>query len=520
MPAYNSAEYIIEAIESVKNQTYKNWELIVINDGSTDNTASIVEKLSLDDSRIRLVNQENKRLGGARNTGLINSKGDWIAFLDSDDLWLPEKLEKQLLVASIFPEADVIFSNGYSSFEGIEVNQYYHFPVYNGLFEGKKMYQKELFANGIPVLSVITKKEWTEKIGLQDESELAYGSEDWDYWLRLSKAGANFYGMSDRLFIYRVHSGGMSSKLLTQQKGSIYILGKNFDENIASSIEAQNIDNMALSILPLLFREKPKDANAIFELLKSKGLLKLHDSLKELIQKDRSRKIVKINFLNKAVIKNIALSLVEIFYFSLYKKFLKHAHLLNKQYHIWLYKSKINIKGYFYIHPTSTISINGDDSTLTTFGLTIYGNTQLNISGGGKIETGKDVIINRFCNFNVWNGKLLIGNNVLFNNYCSVNCMDQISIGDNTWFGEGVRIYDHNHKFKEKGRPFTEQGMVTGKVKIGRNVWIGSNTVILQNVTIGDNCVIGAGNVVYKSLSPNSIIKATSMQNIELINYA
>jgi len=127
------------------------------------------------------------------------------------------------------------------------------------------------------------------------------------------------------------------------------------------------------------------------------------------------------------------------------------------------------------------------------------------------------VILNRYCNFNIWDGELTIGNNVLFNNYCSVNCMVNITIGDNTWIGEGVRFYDHNHKFKESNIPFTEQGFSTGSIKIGNNCWIGSNSIILQNVTIGDNCVIGANNLIFKSIPANTIVKARAMEVVEEI---
>ena len=94
MPAYNSEKYIAESIESVLNQTFKNFEIIVVDDGSTDNTRKIISDYK--DNRIRYYYQENLGSGAARNLGLSNSRGNWIAFLDSDDLWNPVKLEEQL----------------------------------------------------------------------------------------------------------------------------------------------------------------------------------------------------------------------------------------------------------------------------------------------------------------------------------------------------------------------------------------------------------------------------------------
>lgn len=96
MPSYNTANYIEASIESVQHQTYENWELIIVDDCSTDNTDEIVKPL-LSDARIRyLKNEKNSGAAISRNRALREAKGKWIAFLDSDDLWLPEKLEKQV----------------------------------------------------------------------------------------------------------------------------------------------------------------------------------------------------------------------------------------------------------------------------------------------------------------------------------------------------------------------------------------------------------------------------------------
>lgn len=96
MPSYNTANYIEASIESVRHQTYENWELIIVDDCSTDNTDEVVRPF-LTDGRIRyLKNEQNSGAAISRNRALREAKGKWIAFLDSDDLWLPEKLEKQV----------------------------------------------------------------------------------------------------------------------------------------------------------------------------------------------------------------------------------------------------------------------------------------------------------------------------------------------------------------------------------------------------------------------------------------
>jgi len=110
IPSYNSGKFLGEAIESVVNQTYKNIEIIVINDGSTDNTEEIVKKWQKKDRRIRyLKHKENRGLSVARNDGIRISKGDFISLLDADDFWMKDKLEKQM--KKIKEGADIIYSD-------------------------------------------------------------------------------------------------------------------------------------------------------------------------------------------------------------------------------------------------------------------------------------------------------------------------------------------------------------------------------------------------------------------------
>lgn len=104
------------------------------------------------------------------------------------------------------------------------------------------------------------------------------------------------------------------------------------------------------------------------------------------------------------------------------------------------------------------------------------------------------------------NAKVKISDGVFFNNYCSVCCMQKIEIGKNTIFGENVKIYDHNHNYTDSMAPIKSQGFSKDAIIIGENCWIGSNVMILKGVKIGKNSVIGAGCVIYKDVSDNSVI--------------
>lgn len=108
--------------------------------------------------------------------------------------------------------------------------------------------------------------------------------------------------------------------------------------------------------------------------------------------------------------------------------------------------------------------------------------------------------------------KVEIGDNVFFNNFCTIASMNKITIGDNTIFGENVKIYDHNHEFRNAEIPIKNQGYNSASIHIGKNCWIASNVIILKGVVIGDHCIIGAGNIVYKDVADNSVLLSKQEQ--------
>lgn len=127
---------------------------------------------------------------------------------------------------------------------------------------------------------------------------------------------------------------------------------------------------------------------------------------------------------------------------------------------------------------------------------------------GSKVKFGKKFTFRKGFNLSVeGNGKIIIGNEVFFNNCCSINALSKITIGDNTIFGENIRIYDHNHRFSSSKKRIMEQGYNTASVSIGKDCWISSNVVILKGVTIGDNVIIGAGCVIKEDIPSNVIVK-------------
>ena len=122
---------------------------------------------------------------------------------------------------------------------------------------------------------------------------------------------------------------------------------------------------------------------------------------------------------------------------------------------------------------------------------------------GNKLQTRKDVELATYAVSRA-KGELIIGNNCFFNNRCMVVCRDKISIGDNCSFGPNVLIYDHDHDFKiSEGKHLGKYN--TSSISIGKNVWVGANTIILRGVRIGDNAIIGAGSIVTKNIPSGEV---------------
>lgn len=138
-------------------------------------------------------------------------------------------------------------------------------------------------------------------------------------------------------------------------------------------------------------------------------------------------------------------------------------------------------------------------------------------SSAGKIKVGNNVLFRNYCSLTVGNNaQLHLGDSFFMNNYCSINCLEKIEIGENTLFGEGVKLYDHNHEYGfNPDFKVEHQKFKTAPIKIGKNCWLGSNVTVLKGVTIGDNTIIGANCLIYKDIPANSIVKNKSELTIE-----
>lgn len=199
MPSYNTAKFISETIESVLAQTYTDWELIIVDDCSTDNTGEVVESF-LPDNRIKYIkNEKNSGAAVSRNRALCEAKGKWIAFLDSDDVWLPEKLEKQI---AFMEKNDYHFS--YTNY--IEIDE---FSIPNGrVITGPKKVTRHGMYNYC-WMGCLTVMYDAETIGLIQIADIKKNN-DYAMWLKVCKK-SDCYLLDETLAKYRKRGGSISN---------------------------------------------------------------------------------------------------------------------------------------------------------------------------------------------------------------------------------------------------------------------------------------------------------------------
>ena len=200
---YNSMAYLPETVASVLAQTLTDFELIIVDDGSSDNVAEWVSVLT--DGRIKLVSQANQGISGARNTGIQHARSEYLAFLDGDDLWEPTKLEQQVAVLAAQPEVGLV----HTYVELVEQDGSRTNRVVKENASGNVLAQV-LVKNPIVTGSVpMVRHNCFEKVGVFDP-DLSF-SEDWEMWARIA-ANYQFAVVKQPLTLYRVHAASASSK--------------------------------------------------------------------------------------------------------------------------------------------------------------------------------------------------------------------------------------------------------------------------------------------------------------------
>ena len=201
IPAYNAMTYLPQTVESVLKQTFTDFEIIIVNDGSSDEIEQWVDTIT--DNRVKLVSQKNQGTAAARNTGIADAKGEYIAFLDSDDLWEASNLEKQVHCLDKNPDVGLV----YVWVKSIDAKGNYLGQIYGNDPEGyvwEKLLQENIIRSGS---AAMVRRVCFEKSGVFDQNiKLA---EDWEMWIRIAR-NYSFAVIKEPLVSYRFHANNKS----------------------------------------------------------------------------------------------------------------------------------------------------------------------------------------------------------------------------------------------------------------------------------------------------------------------
>lgn len=209
-PAYNAGAYIAETVKSVLAQTYPNFEHIIVDDGSTDNTAQVVRAFS--DSRIKYLRQENRGQSAARNAGIAASSGKYIAFLDADDLFLPEKLAEQVSYLEAYPDCDFCYCKIYHFFNE-EPAKFYYLEMEH---PAGHIFERLLETNFINPVSAMVRRDVFDRYGAF-EPKFPWADEQY-LWLKLSYRKARFCYLDKALAYCRLHRSSFTNRPLYFEK--------------------------------------------------------------------------------------------------------------------------------------------------------------------------------------------------------------------------------------------------------------------------------------------------------------
>jgi glycosyltransferase involved in cell wall biosynthesis len=231
IPAYNAMAYLPETVESVLQQSFTDFELLIINDGSSDHIVQWASQLT--DPRLKLISQQNQGLPGARNTGITHAQGEYIAFLDADDLWEPTKLEKQLQCFQANPNAGVVYT------WTVLVDEYGQPTgrIFASQAEGNvwlQLLETDVISNGS---SAMVRRDCFQVVGLFDRSLTS--AEDLDMWLRIAEKYP-FAVVKEPLTLYRQYATSMSKNRQRMFQNLQTVIDKAFQGATSEKLHLRN----------------------------------------------------------------------------------------------------------------------------------------------------------------------------------------------------------------------------------------------------------------------------------------
>ena len=252
VPTYNYAQFIGEAVDSLKAQTYSNWECIIVDDGSTDATAEVVTKLANEEARVKYFRQQNQRQAAAKNLGLEHAAGKYVQFLDADDRIEPRKLQHQVEYLERHAEVDIVYG-GVRYFTAAGIDESLHsvdddnLPWMPGISgQGPELIAVLLRKNNMVINAALVRRRVIDEIGPFDKR--LPPAEDWDYWLRCATAGKRFQydDVEGARALVRAHSVS-SSRNRVGMYNSMRLMREKFSETTTDPELLQLNQEMAIA---------------------------------------------------------------------------------------------------------------------------------------------------------------------------------------------------------------------------------------------------------------------------------
>lgn len=264
VPAYNAEKYIAETIDSVIAQTYSNWELIIVNDGSTDNTLRVIENYLNKDKRISFITKHNTGVSDTRNTGITKAKGEFIAFLDADDVWLPNNLEKKTDCLIKNTDIDFVFSNMFQADKDLQNRTFAPEGKDTNILEDLLLWNGEVIPG--PSSNLLVRKKCLDT-GIRFDKRLTTIA-DQNFTVQLA---AKFSGklLKENLWVYRVLPGSMSKSLQVMEQDSLatYAIYKEHNYFKSGSFKRKCFSNMYLIVGASWWKDGNKKGRGFYFLM-------------------------------------------------------------------------------------------------------------------------------------------------------------------------------------------------------------------------------------------------------------
>jgi len=499
IPSYNYGHLISDALDSALDQTYKNLEIIVVDDGSKDDTKNVVKKYG---KKIKYIHQENRGLSAARNKGIKNANGEFIAFLDSDDIWFRNKIEAQVTEMEKDDRIGLVSCSMQEIDEEGGVIRDITYKDYNNeddLFA--ELIQKNIVSGGS---SAIVRKNCFDQVGLFDEN--LQPAADWDMWLRIQqqykvkiieqvlvKARVGAYNMSSVKNVESMLDDEfkvLDRQLLTNEKlkNNARLKNKALSYRFFCAAWAYWKSNDITNATKFIFKSYLK--NPLSFLNKHQGGLMIKILIARIL-----RLHIPVNTITKPLFR------------LLYKL------------HVLIRESWIVFVKFFYYEPLFR-------SQCKTVGEKIWMEKLPYMVGSGDIEIGNHVRLSGKPNFGFSNKvynhpSIKIGDYTFVGHDTAFTAAKQIKIGQHCYIAGGVTISDNdghplNHQDRRQNKaPKTED---VHEVTIGDDVWIGRRAMILKGVQIGNRAIIGANSIVTSDVPDDAIVAGNPAKVIKRTN--